>query len=1326
VDRHVDVDDNLLIVIDQFEEVFRFKNLAETVGPDSRASAVEDAADFVRLLLTSLNDDRVHIVITMRSEFLGPCAQFDGLPEEINKGQYLIPRLTPEEQREIIVRPVWARRAQISELLVQRLLDDVGPEPEQLPILQHVLARLWQDSHAPRQGKATLDVCNYENIGGFGQAMDRHAKRIYDNLPDDKHRWVTKRLFQRITLKGTSDRPVRRPRTITDIQSVVCDAGPGANEFLAKVIREFSDPQVGFLTSPDGRILGPNSVIDISHESLCWLWSTLEQWVQTEADAAEVYSRVSKGALLYRNREQDAFREGLYADPALTFVLTRYRPGEASGCSLTVPDPWSQPWSVIYNNRWQETIEYLQDSKAAIEKKKAEEERRLEEERQRKEDERKRVDEERRKEEQRIEKEQRQKQLRRNWLMVIGGVLLGLLIVCGIFYVLLGRTIYERVADGLASQSIEQAKQWGGGTQERAALLDIKSIQLQTRPDNTDVIAWEDFQRITEGRPIEPLNQRPASVFVVPDLQDARLFLVVSVMLRDGWTPGRSIIIRSDSHNLDRSFEAELGGPLWAISGSGRYVFSECFKGNLWMWDRIVRGERRRIACAQNIASVIEAPDSEHFALVEYQPKGKPPQPGQPVPSTLRVFNASGEMVCTPFSLVFMNGAFSKSGFDLAVVYKKDKQALLDVWRLTTHPERTLVLSVAAVADAAPLDFSDRFLAIGMSDGTVKLYEPAKGNDEVVLGGEKIPQHGGQITSVAFSRDSRLLATAGQDSVVRVLEFRDGDGWPKLRWSDDFAKPVSQLVFSKQADWLGLAVGDNTARVKYAETGFETVRVTHLGRVNSIAFSPKGSQFISASRDEEETDNSVASSEGTDERRNAAAASGKNESPVLESSSHNANPPPAFNLNCDQVARQAQPVSLSEDGQVVAVSCLLINYGPSTSKSLPSENNSPGGSAAFSLTPVAKVYDLNEPMPQQLTGSLIEKAIVNHGATLDNPNILANPCKIALSGHGGIVASICDNNLVLYDLKKKAPSISTALPAFSSKGSGYAIVECQHIPTSLAISSDGSTLAVGDGCGRLLTYRVSDGSLQQVGHLDPDPSLPRGSQAITALAFNQPATMVAIGNSYGNVWIESIDGKTAIHPRQRMTGSISTLSFGTSKNADSGARLIVGSGVTATVFDVGTWKPFFHVNGSSELLTVSFMNEKVALGYDNGRIDIFVLRPRSREDQWESGVAKVITNYDPWSLPLPEINLRLRGATPTIPVYAVRLLEADDILVATDETLPFAKVDSQGRQSRLSLQHHKLDVFDKAHQESICRNLRKDIKVGQLSYSDVCTTKDTR
>ena len=94
--------ESLLMVADQFEELFRYQRRMADVDGGA------EAALFVNLLMTAAQrpDAPVYVVLTMRSDFLGDCAQFPGLPEALSECQYLIPRLTREQRREAIEAPL--------------------------------------------------------------------------------------------------------------------------------------------------------------------------------------------------------------------------------------------------------------------------------------------------------------------------------------------------------------------------------------------------------------------------------------------------------------------------------------------------------------------------------------------------------------------------------------------------------------------------------------------------------------------------------------------------------------------------------------------------------------------------------------------------------------------------------------------------------------------------------------------------------------------------------------------------------------------------------------------------------------------------------------------------------------------------------------------------------------------------------------------------------------------------------------------------------------------------------------------------------------------
>jgi hypothetical protein len=112
---------NLLILVDQFEELFRYRNLAGS----------EEAEAFVALPLASANEGRVpvYIVLTMRSDFLGRCAEFDGLAEAVTDAQYLCPRLSREQIAAAIEGPAKVFKGAVEPRLAARIVNDMGTHP---------------------------------------------------------------------------------------------------------------------------------------------------------------------------------------------------------------------------------------------------------------------------------------------------------------------------------------------------------------------------------------------------------------------------------------------------------------------------------------------------------------------------------------------------------------------------------------------------------------------------------------------------------------------------------------------------------------------------------------------------------------------------------------------------------------------------------------------------------------------------------------------------------------------------------------------------------------------------------------------------------------------------------------------------------------------------------------------------------------------------------------------------------------------------------------------------------------------------------------------
>ena len=141
------------------------------------------------LLEAASSEYPIYVVMTMRSDFLGDCSQFPGLPEAINRGQYLVPRMSRDERRSAIAGPVAVAGGEISPVLLTRLVNDVGDNPDQLSILQHALNRTWAEWQR-EGGTGAMDLPHYEAIGTMSHALDLHAETAFAELRDERQKTI--------------------------------------------------------------------------------------------------------------------------------------------------------------------------------------------------------------------------------------------------------------------------------------------------------------------------------------------------------------------------------------------------------------------------------------------------------------------------------------------------------------------------------------------------------------------------------------------------------------------------------------------------------------------------------------------------------------------------------------------------------------------------------------------------------------------------------------------------------------------------------------------------------------------------------------------------------------------------------------------------------------------------------------------------------------------------------------------------------------------------------------------------------------------------------
>jgi hypothetical protein len=225
---HLGEGTNLLVLVDQFEELFRYQSNEER----------EQAQALVSLLLESrwprgikspqASDLPIYVAITMRSEYLGACTLLQGLPEAINEGTYLTPRMKRRECEEAIIGPARVCGIDVEPRLLTRLLNDLADfaswdvekaedqlsvlarRADQLPLMQHTLNRVW---HRAQQEKCagtqpiTLKVADYH---GLEQELNDHAEEVFGNLDPPLQR-VCELIFRAVTAGTTIANAVRHP-----------------------------------------------------------------------------------------------------------------------------------------------------------------------------------------------------------------------------------------------------------------------------------------------------------------------------------------------------------------------------------------------------------------------------------------------------------------------------------------------------------------------------------------------------------------------------------------------------------------------------------------------------------------------------------------------------------------------------------------------------------------------------------------------------------------------------------------------------------------------------------------------------------------------------------------------------------------------------------------------------------------------------------------------------------------------------------------------------------------------------------------------------------
>ncbi len=316
---------NLMIVADQFEEFFTNPENYNNGVPSSEANLVTNLLlETARIALEE--NLPIYVIITMRSDFIGQCASFRGLPEYIGFSQFFVPRLNRRQLQEVIEEPAVLSGNRISRRLTERLILDITEGTDQLPILQHALNQVWKMAD---NGKDEMDLIHYAMVGGMDgkelpddsllkyrqwfneqtkkirdcydkpglqNVLNTHANKLfnlcYDSLEDvyreglseDEAKLIIKTAFKCLT-KIDDGRAVRNRMTLGEITSIINLENVDEQKVatVLGIYRETGNTLLRPYIEEDDK-LEESSVLDITHESLIRNWDYLGLWAKEEYD----------------------------------------------------------------------------------------------------------------------------------------------------------------------------------------------------------------------------------------------------------------------------------------------------------------------------------------------------------------------------------------------------------------------------------------------------------------------------------------------------------------------------------------------------------------------------------------------------------------------------------------------------------------------------------------------------------------------------------------------------------------------------------------------------------------------------------------------------------------------------------------------------------------------------------------------------------------------------------------------------------------------------------------------------------------------------------
>jgi len=335
-------DESVLIVVDQFEELFRYGKKVSGLYAGNGATA------FVNLLMNAVEQQgtKIFLIVAVSSEYIPDCTIFYRFTQSIiiNRSSVIISGIPAENLKVIIENPVKISGTSVDPRLSDTITGIASDRAIPATLIQHALRRTWSNWERKKESGTPVGTSDFEKAGGLDKSVDIHGEEIYAKL-DERERKACELLFRTITGKGVNNEYIRKPSSAGLIRAVTgC-----SEEELNAVIEKFAGDEAGFIKCTGTIPVNDDTMVDVSYDCILNSWERLRQWIDEETDSASTYLRLSELSVLHQQGKTDLLK----APDLFTFLNWR----EKQKPSLQ--------WAMQYRPGFEKAMDYLNASENA-------------------------------------------------------------------------------------------------------------------------------------------------------------------------------------------------------------------------------------------------------------------------------------------------------------------------------------------------------------------------------------------------------------------------------------------------------------------------------------------------------------------------------------------------------------------------------------------------------------------------------------------------------------------------------------------------------------------------------------------------------------------------------------------------------------------------------------------------------------------------------------------------------------------------------------------------------------------------------------------------